>query len=103
MDIAAWLKGLGLERYLPAFCDNDVDAEILPKLTADDLVGLGVISIGHRRKLLAAIAGLNTKAPAASITAIRPNAPASAGAERRLLRSGCGQAHYAPKPAFPGF
>ena len=52
MDVAAWLKGLGLERYLPAFCDNDIDAEILPKLTADDLIGLGVTSIGHRRKLL---------------------------------------------------
>jgi SAM domain (Sterile alpha motif) len=35
MDVAAWLKGLGLERYVPAFCDNDVDAEVLPKLTAD--------------------------------------------------------------------
>ena len=40
MDIAAWLKGLGLEQYLPAFRDNDVDAEVLPKLTVDDLVGL---------------------------------------------------------------
>ena len=63
MDIAAWLKGLGLERYLPAFCDNDVDAEILPKLTADDLIGLGVTSIGHRRKLLDAIAAFGAEGP----------------------------------------
>ena len=37
MDIAAWLRELGLERYEAAFRDNDVDAEILPKLTAEDL------------------------------------------------------------------
>ena len=37
MDIAAWLRGLGLEEYEPAFRDNRVDAEILPKLTGEDL------------------------------------------------------------------
>ena len=55
MDLAAWLRGLGLEQYAPAFRANDVDGEVLPELTADDLIGLGVTSIGHRRKLLAAI------------------------------------------------
>ena len=39
MDVAAWLQGLGLECYVPAFRDNDVDAEVLPELTADDLGG----------------------------------------------------------------
>jgi hypothetical protein len=48
MDIGAWLRGLGLERYEPAFRDNDIDAEVLPELTADDLTALGVSSIGHR-------------------------------------------------------
>jgi hypothetical protein len=38
MDVAAWLRGLGLERYAPAFRDNDVDGEVLPELTADDLI-----------------------------------------------------------------
>jgi SAM domain (Sterile alpha motif) len=52
MDVAAWLKGLGLERYAPAFRDNDVDAEVLPKLTAEGLISIGVTSVGHRRKLL---------------------------------------------------
>ncbi len=61
MDVAAWLRGLGLEQYAPAFRDNDVDGEVLPELTADDLIGLGVNSIGHRRKLLAAIAALGTE------------------------------------------
>jgi class 3 adenylate cyclase len=58
MDIAAWLRGLGLERYEAAFRDNDIDAEVLPKLTAEDLISIGVTSVGHRRKLLAAIAAL---------------------------------------------
>jgi hypothetical protein len=46
MDIAAWLHRLGLEQYEQAFRDNDIDAEVLPDLTADDLIGLGVTSIG---------------------------------------------------------
>jgi hypothetical protein len=58
IDIAPWLRGLGLEQYAAAFLTNDIDPEILPKLTADDLAGLGVTSIGHRRKLLEAIAML---------------------------------------------
>jgi len=40
MDVAAWLRGLRLEQYAPAFHDNDVDGEVLPELTADDLIGL---------------------------------------------------------------
>jgi hypothetical protein len=42
MDVVAWLQSLGLERYATAFRDNDVDAEVLPSLTADDLIALGV-------------------------------------------------------------
>jgi class 3 adenylate cyclase/predicted ATPase len=61
MDVAAWLRGLGLEQYAPAFHDNDVDGEVLPELTADDLISIGVTSVGHRRKLLAAIAALRAE------------------------------------------
>ena len=50
MDVGAWLRGLGLEQYAPAFRDNDVDGEVLPELTADDLISIGVTSVGHRRK-----------------------------------------------------
>ena len=60
IDVAEWLKALGLERYEPAFAANDIDAEVLSELTADDLTGIGVSSIGHRRKLLAAIAHLRS-------------------------------------------
>ena len=73
MDIAAWLQGLGLERYVPAFRDNDVDAEVLPELTAEDLISIGVTSVGHRRKLLAAIAAIGAANVAQPPT--RPIAP----------------------------
>ena len=85
MDVAAWLQSLGLERYVSAFRDNDVDAEVLPELTADDLIGLGVTSIGHRRKLLAAIAALSAEAPTPTATPAPRDAQAPADAERRQL------------------
>jgi len=59
MDMAEWLRGLGLEQYAPAFRDNDIDGEVLRRLTAEDLRELGVASIGHRRRLLDAIAALD--------------------------------------------
>jgi class 3 adenylate cyclase len=58
MDVPAWLRNLGLERYEQAFRDNEIDGEVLPKLSADDLTSLGVTLVGHRRKLLDAIAAL---------------------------------------------
>src|SRR6516165_3900491 len=58
MDIAAWLQGLGLSQYEQAFRENNVDTAVLPELTAEDLSALGIRSVGHRRKLLAAIAAL---------------------------------------------
>jgi class 3 adenylate cyclase len=64
MDIGAWLRNLGLEQYEPAFRDNAIDAETLSMLTADDLRELGVAAIGHRKKLLAAIAALGAAGPA---------------------------------------
>ena len=65
MDVAAWLQDLGLERYVSAFRDNDIDAEVLPNLTAEDLISIGVTSVGHRRKLLDAIASLRMAVPTA--------------------------------------
>ena len=41
MDIAAWLRELGLERYEPAFRENEIDAAVLPDLTESDLVTSG--------------------------------------------------------------
>src|SRR6516165_5017069 len=56
-QIAEWLAKIGLERYTPAFIDNDIDVEVLRYLTDADLEKIGV-SLGHRRKLLAAIVEL---------------------------------------------
>jgi class 3 adenylate cyclase/tetratricopeptide (TPR) repeat protein len=58
MDVVAWLRGLGLEQYEQAFRDNGIDAEILAKLTVEDLKDIGVTRVGDRRKLLEAIAAL---------------------------------------------
>src|SRR5580692_4814359 len=79
MNVAAWLQSLGLERYEPLFSDNEIDWEVLPKLTSEDLREIGVVAIGHRRKLLDAIAALGAPVPAAV------DAPAPADAERRQL------------------
>src|SRR4051812_40046963 len=93
IEITSWLRGLGLEQFATAFLENNIDAEILPKLTANDLIGLGVTSIGHRRKLLDAIATLrdDSRVPSTPIPSTQP-APrgrdAASGAnfaERRQL------------------
>src|SRR5437667_1277797 len=84
VDVADWLSGLGLGHYAPAFAANDIDGEVLRELTADDLIGLGVTSIGHRRKLLAAIAALRSEAPQ-PVAGTAPTPTASIEAERRQL------------------
>src|SRR4051794_35272967 len=66
VDIAVWLRSLGLEQYEAAFRENAVDTEVLPSLTAEDLKEIGVAAVGHRRKLLEAIAALRG-GPAAAI------------------------------------
>ena len=62
MDLGDWLRSLGLEQYEAAFRENAVDETILPSLTAEDLKDLGVGIVGHRRKLLDAIAALRVEA-----------------------------------------
>ena len=94
VDIAAWLHGLGLGRYEAAFRDNDVEADVLPSLTTEDLRELGVGSVGDRRRLLDAIAALQSAASQAADPAatnmrsppspMRPADPVG-GAERRHL------------------
>ena len=94
MDIADWLRRLGLDQYERAFRDNDVDTETLPSLTADDLRELGVTSLGHRKKLLSAIAALSPKhdrdvsgdrAPPVPEVSASPAAMKTGRAERRHL------------------
>ncbi|MCA0048088.1 AAA family ATPase [Mesorhizobium sp. B283B1A] len=59
MDVAAWLRGLGLQQYEQAFRDNAIDAEVLPELTDADLEKLGML-LGHRKRFRKAVVGLGT-------------------------------------------
>jgi class 3 adenylate cyclase len=95
VDIAAWLRELGLERYETAFRNNDIEFDLLSDLTEADLERLGVASLGHRKKLLRAIEALRAPGPevaAGTAAAIAdeatpaPSPPASRSeAERRQL------------------
>jgi class 3 adenylate cyclase/predicted ATPase len=85
MDVAEWLRGLGLEQYTPAFRDNDIDGEVLRRLTGEDLRELGVRSIGHRRRLLDAISALSTALAGAGVTLASTEMLVRADAERRQL------------------
>ena len=91
MDVAAWLKNLGLGQYETSFRDNAIEGDVLPTLTAEDLKDLGVNIVGHRRKLLDAIARLST--------APKPTLPPSTADPRPLRRvlspPNCGR-HWAP-------
>ena len=55
LDIDGWLSGIGLAQYAELFRANDIDSEMLGRLTNDDLKDIGVASLGHRKKLLEAI------------------------------------------------
>ena len=96
-QVTEWLR-LGLSEYADRFAENDIDFSILPELTDQDLEKIGVASLGHRRKILKAIAALNgpTAAPPpapappapkpAAVPALEPRvAPAEAVGERRYL------------------
>jgi class 3 adenylate cyclase len=87
VDISAWLRELGLERYEEAFRKNDIDAEVLVELGDYDLEKLGIASLRHRKKLLRSIAALSdAQASPALETAPTPPSPARpAEAERRQL------------------
>ena len=87
MDVGDWLRSLDLGRYEQAFRDNEIDEPILPSLTAEDLKEIGVGPVGHRRKLLEAIAALPAGEPS---LALQRSAAAAASdthsrAERRQL------------------
>src|SRR5215472_10848262 len=87
-EIADWLKGLGLERYTRCFAENDIDFSILRDLNDSDLEKIGVASLGHRRKLLRAIADLTEKHEPAAVspsTAAAAVVPQPDFAERRQV------------------
>ena len=83
-QIADWLKKLGMSQYAQRFAEYDVDVSVLRHLTDQDLKELGV-SLGHRRKMLAAIAELAGVAPVTPQPAAPPEPKARDDAERRQL------------------
>src|ERR1700686_2150622 len=88
MDLAEWLRDLGLEQYAPAFREHDIDQEVLYRLTAEDLRELGVASIGHRRRLLNAIAALAEKPANGDAAKPEPQIPTPALAAEAEPRTG---------------
>ena len=83
MDLGRWLRSLGLEKYEAAFRENEIDETVLPNLTAEDLKELGVTALGHRRKLLDAIAAVRAdasiKAPLVATEPARPSGATPTG------------------------
>jgi class 3 adenylate cyclase/predicted ATPase len=85
MGTAEWLESIGLGEYVRRFEENAIDISILRDLTDQDLKQLGVL-LGHRRKMLRAIAELGEPVPSASTTpptGPKPEPPDEA--ERRYL------------------
>ena len=93
MDIAAWLRHLGLQQYEQAFRDHAIDGATLPTLGAEDLKELGVAALGHRKRLLAAIAELSTQAGERSPAAPRTDVPME-GERRQVTVLFCDLAGY---------
>ncbi|HZZ24432.1 MAG TPA: AAA family ATPase [Roseiarcus sp.] len=93
MDVRGWLRGLGLGQYEQKFWDNKIDADVLPHLTADDLEDIGVIAVGDRRRLLAAIAALADAKSSAEVPSRPPESASAMGvqstAERRPITVMC--------------
>jgi SAM domain (Sterile alpha motif) len=86
VDISEWLRSLDLAQYEAVFRDNAIDVEILPELTEADLEKLGVV-LGHRKRMLRAIAALRPEPPPTPPTARPagsplPNPPPLAGEGR---------------------
>ena len=86
-SIEIWLKGLGLSKYSEFFTENDIDEAALRELTNEDLKDLGVVSVGHRKKLLAAISALPRDGGATASAGPPTTTEAASGApERRYGR-----------------
>ena len=81
--IAEWLASIGLGEYTQRFVENAIDLSVVSDLTEQDLKDLGVQKVGHRRKMLRAIAVLDGAAAAADRAATEPVRPDEA--ERRQL------------------
>ena len=99
-QVADWLEKLGMSEYVERFAENDVDFTLLPELTDQDLEKIGIASLGHRRKILRAIAALYSTPTAAKPTVPVPEAvaptpkPPAEGAPRIAAASALGERRY---------
>ncbi len=85
-QIADWLEKLGMSEYAERFAENDVDIEVLSELTDTDFDRLGV-SIGHRRKILKALAAGGPRAAAAPPSSLVPEQSRTTEAPRPISPS----------------
>src|SRR5580658_3364854 len=85
MDIVVWLRSLGLGKYETAFRENEIDEAVLPSLTHETLKEIGVTAVGHRLKLLDAIAALRGGTTARTALAEPTSASSEDRAERRQV------------------
>src|SRR4051812_37000630 len=83
MDVAVWLRSLDLEQYVATFLENAITIDLLPSLTAADLKDLGVIAVGHRRRMLNALQA----AKAAKDAPVAVGTLAASGPENRVFGS----------------
>jgi len=81
LDIEGWLRGMGLAQYVDLFRANDINGQLLVRLTGDDLKEIGIASLGHRKMLMEAIAAISAEPEAPAPTPVS----ATRAAERRRL------------------
>jgi len=107
-DIPSWLESLGLAALAPVFEENHITPDVLHQMTGEDFREMGITSLGHRKKLLAAVAALNapvvrveTAAPAAPPEKPQPNPAAKPPRHERTikLRPAAVTVSAAPVPA----
>ena len=104
MDLGGWLRSLGLDQYEATFRANEIDADVLPELTEIDLEKLGV-PLGHRKRLLKAIAGLTAAeklTPTSASTSLRAETDAAERRQVTVMFSRPGRLDGTLRPHGPG-
>ena len=99
-DLLQWLTELGLERYAAVFEENDIDLDILPDLTDQDLERMGV-SLGHRRRILRAIATENAPVPETPAADALPAVQTPAPAAQKTATAAVDESATTPTPSSP--
>ena len=95
-DVGRWLEELGLGEFAEAFAENFVDADLLPRLTNSDLKDIGVVAVGHRRRLLDAIAELSEPDDETNSEAASKQSPGMWIPEGCLGHRGSGETYTGP-------